>query len=454
VAALATVVDPARLVVGRDRFVRALGVLTAIACADFGLQAKGLIGPAGLVPADLSMGAIWALCATGALAALVAAAGRFSGPALLVAGVCYGALVSAGGVFMGYQWDILLVEALVLGACIAPWTARLTDGGPPPLAAVLAVWVLVARLELGSAIAKWASQDPTWRSLTALEFHFETQPLPTWIGALAHHLPAPLLLAACAAMFGIQAMAPVLLFVGPRARKVGVLAMALLQALILVTGNYTFFNWLTLALTLTCWDTAARHPPPVADLSRGQRFARACAQAVAVVLIVVGVLASVDRIAREPLPAPLDATVATFRTVHLANGYGLFASMTTERDEIELEATRDGVTWEPYVFPAKPGPLDRRPSFVAPHQPRLDWQMWFCALGSPRMSARWLAPLFQALLEARPEVLALFERAPLGHERPLAVRALRYRYHLAPLGAHDWWTRELVETYVEPITLR
>jgi hypothetical protein len=154
------------------------------------------------------------------------------------------------------------------------------------------------------------------------------------------------------------------------------------------------------------------------------------------------------------MPAPVGAVLAGFRVLHLANGYGLFATMTTERDEIEIEATRDGETWQPYVFHHKPGPLDRRPSWVAPHQPRLDWQMWFLALGTPRRSERWFGPLLEGLLEAKPATLALLEHDPLGGQRPLAVRALRYRYRLAPPSAPTWWTREFIAVFVPAMSLR
>jgi hypothetical protein len=143
-------------------------------------------------------------------------------------------------------------------------------------------------------------------------------------------------------------------------------------------------------------------------------------------------------------PAPIENLVDTALRMDAVHTYGLFARMTTTRPEIVIEGTRDGETWEPYVFPWKPGPLDRRPAFTGPHMPRLDWQMWFAALGPPEQSP-WMWSLLRHLLLGTKPVVDLFETNPFAQSPPIAVRALLYQYRFssaeerAATGA--WWTR-------------
>jgi len=126
------------------------------------------------------------------------------------------------------------------------------------------------------------------------------------------------------------------------------------------------------------------------------------------------------------------------------NNYGLFAVMTTERPEINIEGTLDGESWQPYVFHYKPGPLDRAPVWNAPHQPRLDWQMWFAALGDYRRNT-WLGNLMTRLLQGEPSVIELLEGNPFQDEPPKQVRAIIYRYELTNREERDttgrWWKR-------------
>ena len=126
------------------------------------------------------------------------------------------------------------------------------------------------------------------------------------------------------------------------------------------------------------------------------------------------------------------------------NNYGLFAVMTTDRPEIELEGTMDGQTWKPYEFRYKPGPLDRPPVWNAPHQPRLDWQMWFAALGDYRRNP-WLSNLMTRLLQGEPSVLELMGENPFGKNRPKQMRAIMYRYEFTARdelrATGRWWKR-------------
>jgi hypothetical protein len=247
-------------------------------------------------------------------------------------------------------------------------------------------------------------------------------------------------------MFLIELGAPVLLFV-PRAwaRRTAAGSIATLMILIALTGNYGFFNLLTIVLCLPSLDDrllrrlvparlAPRSDPAPKTASKPwSGVAPGIVIAVSAAVFVTGTLA-------ERPPAWLGPVyrMSTF------NNYGLFAVMTTERREINIEGSADGETWTPYGFRYKPGPLDRAPVWVAPHQPRLDWQMWFAALGDYRRND-WLANLMTRLLQGERAVLALLGENPFEEEPPKQVRAVIYRYEFTgPEERHatrHWWKR-------------
>ncbi len=299
-----------------------------------------------------------------------------------------------------------------------------------------------------SGCVKLLSGDPNWRNLTALTFHYQTQPLPTWIGWYANQLPLWFQKASCLAMFCIELGAPFLIFAPRRLRFCGGAAIAFLQVLILLTGNYTFFNLLTLALCLLLLDDFALgklvprrflgafkgsihlHGAPVSDpacaagnkLRAGpevgapnhpRRWPPVVTVPLAGVVIILSLFQMSLMFGVRPgwlFPvAVADEWLAPFRSF---NGYGLFAVMTTDRREIIVEGSDDGVTWLPYEFKYKPGDVNRRPAFVAPHQPRLDWQMWFAALGNYQQNP-WFANFCERLMQGSPEVLAFARKKSL-----------------------------------------
>ena len=156
------------------------------------------------------------------------------------------------------------------------------------------------------------------------------------------------------------------------------------------------------------------------------------------------------------LPRPAYAALRWTSPLRLVSGYGLFAVMTTTRPEIIVEGSDDGRVWKPYEFRYKPGDLRRRPPVVAPHQPRLDWQMWFAALGGAR-SERWFGPFLTRLLEGSPPVLALLAGNPFPDAPPRYVRALLYDYRFTDLGTWRrdglWWRREPLGAFTRTVTL-
>jgi hypothetical protein len=478
---------PRTYLLSRRAFLWLLGLVYLVAFASLAVQITGLVGEHGLLPAarflewagSIYGGRAWrlfptvfwagvgdaalqAVCWAGVLLAGLLMLGIAPVPVLGALWLLYLSLTVVGQNFLSFQWDVLLLEAGLLAVLWAPLEWKPGAAEPPPPNGVR--WLLVAllfKLMFLSGVTKLLSGDPTWRSLTALDYHFETQPLPTWPAWYAYHLPHATHRLAAAAMFLGELVAPLLLFAPPRLRALrigGCAAIALLQLGIALTGNYGFFNLLTLVLCVPALDDDLLRrvlPFRVAARDRPEpRAWRAIGAGLVPAVLVLSALSFVAEIAYT-LPSrrglglgPGWATtvlgwVAPFRSF---NGYGLFRVMTTERPELVVEGSRDGEHWEAYGFRFKPGPLTRRPGFVAPYQPRLDWQMWFAAL-DPMGNAEWLTALARDLEAGTPEVLALLDRNPFAGAPPRAVRFASYDYRFSTPAERSrtgaWWVREL-----------
>ncbi len=432
-------------------FGKALAIIYLIAFVSFGVQAPGLIGSRGILPWGHSDFALAALAWTGAAIAVAAAIARSQSRVQRAAFAALFALyfyaVPAGQIFMGYQWDYLLLEAGFLAIFLTADLQR--------------VWLfqwLLFRLMFESGAVKLQSHDPTWKGLTALTYHYWTQPLPTPLAWYMAQAPLRFQKASAGFVFGVEMALPFLMFGPRRLKQMAACGTALLQVLILLTGNYTFFNWLTIALCLfllddTFWGSRWSSLRDTRTAPRANRFVSAA--------LVLGILAvSCTQIAGmfgSRLPGVFRAAEAWAAPFGVVNEYGLFASMTTTRPEISVEGSNDGVQWTPYVFRYKAGPLDRAPAWVAPYQPRLDWQMWFAALGNYPENP-WFSAFLMRLLQGSPPVLALLDRDPFAGKPPKYVRAQIYEYRFTDFATRRktgaWWTREPAGTYFPAAGLR
>ena len=487
----------------RWTFLRALGIIYLIAFVSLWTQIDGLVGSQGILPTDQFMGGFrqqvdqqqiglnryrllptvcwWSAtdaslrwqCAAGTVLALLVIIGIAPTPCLFLLWLIYLSLASVCRVFLGFQWDNLLLEAGFLAIFLAPfqlWPRPSLETPPSRLVLWLMRWLLF-RLMFESGCVKLLSGDPTWRDLTALAVHYETQPLPTWIGWYAHQFPLWSQKISCLGMFIIELVIPFLFFAPRRLRIFGAAVAAFLQVVIIATGNYTFFNWLALALCLTLLDDYflayfmphRLHTWFAFNVSRLRhqrwlRLRRSIIIPLAMVVISVTflqLLAMFD--VRSALFKPVAAVNQWLAPTRSFNSYGLFAVMTTTRPEIIIEGSHDGINWLPYEFKYKPGDVKRRPAFVAPHQPRLDWQMWFAALGNWRQNP-WVLNLATRLLRGSPEVLALLKKNPFPDKPPRFVRATLYDYRFADFEERKqsgaWWTRKPTGEFLAPISLR
>jgi hypothetical protein len=266
--------------------------------------------------------------------------------------------------------------------------------------------------------------------------------------------------------------APWLIFLPPRFSRVRLTACALMISLqigIGITGNYGFFNLLTIVLYLAVLDDRtlgrllpSRLTPTTVEASsppRGRAHWRTAANVMAIVIAALSVMTlfrEIDRTRRvrglfdQGWPEKLLTWVSPLKSV---NGYGLFRVMTTSRPEIVIEVSEDGFVWKEQEFRWKPGNVMRRPRFVEPHMPRLDWQMWFAAL-DPSSAAEWLLRLADHLIAGDPAVVRLLGPNPLPG-RPRYVRLAYYQYHFTSYAergkTNSWWKRDFVTYLSEPI---
>ncbi len=476
-----------------DLYLRSLGLIYLLAIASLWPQIHGLVGSEGILPVRDVVAAVheqfgaggWTrfpsillinpgdvalhvLCAAGVLVSLGLILGYMPLACTVILWLLYLSLTTGGQVFLGFQWDNLLLEAGFLSIWIAPPVLRMDRHRRPQPSRLFLflLYGLVFRLMFASGWVKLASGDPSWRNLTALDYHYWTQPITVWTAWWVHKLPLGFHKVSCAVMFVIELVVPFLAF-GPKAcRRAAAALLVFLQVIIFATGNYGYFNLLSIVLCIPLVDDGVwqrlRRVTDTQDeempRSPSSRRLLLCRFPVFLFLLVMSLTVFGGQVARRPvMPETLRqvyGAIAPFRTI---NGYGLFASMTKSRPEIEIQGSPDGIEWRTYTFRYKAGDPKRMPGFVAPHMPRLDWQMWFAALGDIRGN-RWMIQFMARLLEGSEPVEHLLASNPFSDTPPKLMRAVRYEYRFSTIAewreTGAWWVREEAGMYCPPVGLR
>jgi hypothetical protein len=466
-------------------FLRALGIIYATAFLSLAVQIKGLAGRQGILPArefladvkerfgrrrflavptvfwfNQSDAFLQCLCWICVLFSTLLVAGIAPMLMLILLWVSYLSLLSVMRLLLGYQWDILLLETGFLAIFLAP--LRFFSMAPvdlPPWPVLLLVYWLLFRLMFLSGLAKWRSGDMSWRRLTALAHHYETQPLPTPLAWFAHQLPQRFHKFSAVLMFVIELLVPFLIFAPPPYRHVGGLLIVGLMLAIMLTGNYCFFNLLAIALCLPLFDNDfyERLFPWIGTTAQSSSL-HLRGEWLALPGMTIFALSMIRLFRLFRSESPLVIAVNQFLdSFPIANCYGLFSVMTTTRMEIMVEGSRDGRAWRPYHWKWKPCDPKRAPPWVAPLQPRLDWQMWFAALGDYRLNGWFIAFLVRLLQGSRP-VLALLPSNPFPEGPPTYIRAVLYEYHFTDRKTRRvtgaWWTRQRRALYCPVYSLR
>lgn len=464
-------IRPATHLFTRWFFLRILGAIFLVAFLSLGLQLDGLIGSDGILSASNllkasleQMGAkdYWRIPTLAWISSsdlffhLIAIAGMVFSVllifnfiprvSLIALYVLYLSLFSIGQVFLSYQWDALLLEVGFLAILLSFSTGI--------------VWLfrwLVFRLIFLSGAVKLISGDLSWRNFTALNYHYETQPLPNIFSWYIHQLPEWFDKFSVIVMFSIQLVVPFFIFAPRRLRLFAAGSIVFLESLIFISGNYNFFNILTIALCLFLLDDALiQRLAPKKILEKSTPiFGKSL---IAFFALLVFVLSAIQMFGlfNRGLPPSLRFMVNLFLPYHIANNYGLFAVMTTARPEIIVEGSNDLRDWKEYGFKYKPDDPKESPRWAAPHQPRLDWQMWFAALNDFQQNP-WFTNLMIKLAQGSKPVLKLFAENPFPDAPPKYLRASLYEYKFTDFAEKSetgaWWKRELRGLYFPVVSL-
>jgi hypothetical protein len=397
----------------------------------------------------------------GFVLALVVLAGYANAILLAVLWAMYMSIVHIGQIWYGYGWEIQLLETGFLSIFLCP----LLDGRPfpkrpPPL---LVIWLfrwLGFRIMIGAGLIKMRG-DSCWRDLTCLYYHYETQPIPSPISRYLHCAPHWFHNAETAWNHFIELIVPWFSF-GPRTgRHVAGVLLVTFQIFLIISGNLSFLNYLTIIPFLACFDdTLLGRILPSSLVRRAERAAEEAAlshvqMGLAIALSVLVAYLSIAPVLN--LVSGRQLMNYSYDPLDLVNTYGAFGTVGRERDEIIFEGTDDAhisseTKWKEYEFKAKPGDPNRRPPFVAPYQPRIDWQIWFAAMASPA-EYPWTLHFVWKLLHNDPGTLSLIANNPFPNTPPHYIRARLYRYQFEPLGEKAWWKREPIGEWLPALSV-
>ncbi|MGW0734956.1 lipase maturation factor family protein [Streptomyces sp. NPDC002851] len=365
----------------------------------------------------------------------------------LVPWALYLSIVNVGQTWYSFGWESLLLEVGFLAVFLGN-----DEVAPPVLVLWLLRWVLF-RVEFGAGLIKMRG-DPCWRNLTCLYYHHETQPMPGPLSWFFHHLPRPLHRVEVGANHVTQLAVPFLLFTPQPVASVAATLMVLTQLWLILSGNFAWLNWITVAVALSVIDYSpvAGDPPAFAAAPLWYE------------VVVLGLTALVVVLSYRPARNLLSRRQLmnySFDPLHLVNAYGAFGSIGRVRTEVVVEGTSEPVPlpdagWHEYEFRGKPGDVHRLPRQFAPYHLRLDWLMWFAGL-SPAYARAWFGPFVERLLENDRDTLRLLRHNPFPDAPPTHVRALLYHYRyttwreLRETGA--WWHRTYIRDYLPPTRL-
>lgn len=453
-------------------FPRLLGLIFFFAIGAFLFQICGLIGKEGILPVQSFLDyvkmrfgkkrfyyfptlfwwgasdlALVAVIAAGTIISLLLALGIYPPLMLALLFLCHLSIITVGQDFLSFGWEMFLLEIT-----FNTFFLTLT---PNPF-----IWIslnlLLFRFHFQAGAVKLQSRDANWRNLTALAYHYQTQPLPNTVAWYIHRLPLWFHKLSCLFMFVVELAIPFAIFGNETMRLAVFFCFFSLQLLIWCTGNLSYLNHLTAAFsTILISDTFLKplfgappllpQPPLTLDI---------LGSAIGVTLITLQILRLYDCF----FPTRIFYKILHwFSPFHIVNRYGIFAIMTTKRYEIIVEGSDDGMNWKEYTFRYKPSELSRRPRRVSPYQPRLDWQVWFLPF-SDYDTETWFQNFLYRLLQGSPEVLKLLRDNPFPNKPPQYIRAVAYDYVFSDYDTKrktgHWWKRQFVGKYSPELTLR
>lgn len=459
--------DPQTHLIIIEWFPRLIGLIYLFVFGAFLFQMQGLFGSRGILPIErflrfikMRLGkrgyyyvptvfwlsasdtAIMAVPMLGTVLSVLLMLGFYPSVILPIMYILHLSIVSSGQDFLSFGWEMFFLE-ITFNAMLLSWTY------PPNLFVWISLNILIIRFHIQAGVVKLQSRDRSWQSLTALCYHYQTQPLPNTLAWYAHHLPVWFHKFSAVNMLFIELVVPFAVFGTEQMRLFAFICFFLLQYTIWVTGNYSYLNYLTVVLcSLLISDTYLE------ALVEAPAYISPTPVLVNVFVSLIGISLIILQLIRlwhhfffnKRLAWILD----WIQPLHIVNRYGIFAVMTTERYEIVIEGSDDGKNWKEYTFRYKPSELDWRPRRIAPYQPRIDWQAWFLPF-SYFEDNNWFQNLISRLFENSPHVLKLIRHNPFPDVPPNYIRALTYLYEFSDPQTKketgQWWKRTLVGYY-------
>ena len=453
-------------------FLKLLALIYFAAFLSLAVQIDGLVGPDGILPFGelldhlrsrqelwvwLNMPTLFwidssdAALQGAAIAGCVMSALLFLGVAprlsLILLFLLYLSLTKAGQLFLNFQWDYLILEVGFLSIFITR--------GPTRLMVLMFHWLLF-RLRFLSGISKLLSGDPSWSGLTALNHYFETQPLPHFGSWYAHQLPHWMLETATAFVLFAELIVPFFIFLPRPFRISAALITIVVQIGIILTSNHNFINLLTILLCLFLLDNRILGRLLPGSLQRsaassapiGVRYStpfKAATSTVAILILAISSIKMYSLLTGQALHPVLNRMAIVGQSYGQGNVYHVFPTMQTERQELIIEGSHNGEEWRPYLFRYKPDALDKTPALIIPHQPRLDWMIWFVPTQNPRMDL-WFDRFLWQLYRNQPQVTKLLKHNPFESSPPSYLRVQAYRYRFTAPDERrqtgNWWKRE------------
>ncbi|RNI38201.1 lipase maturation factor family protein [Hanamia caeni] len=475
----------------RFLILRLLGIVYAVAFLVAINQIVPLIGSHGLLPVEIYLDrvrtglgsglagflrlpslfwfihsdtALLVIAWLGFLLSIVLIAGFANAPLMTILWFFYMSFVHIGQEWYGYGWEIQLLETGFLAIFLCPLIEMkpFPKRAPPFVIIVLFRW-LIFRIMMGSGLIKFRG-DEIWRNGTALYYHFETQPLPGPLSSWFHFLPKSILRAGVLFNWLAELVAPIFVFWPRMLRHFAGVIIILFQFTIILSGNLSFLNWLTIVPAIACLDDdfwkkilpqnlvqKAKEAQSRAVPSRGITIGT---WIVACLIILLSVQPAFNLLSSRQIMN------TSYDPFELVNTYGAFGSVGEKRFNIIFEGTDhsnplDTFGWKPYAYKSLPVSLDQMPPQIAPYQLRLDWQMWFAAMSSPE-DYPWVYNLIWKLLNNDPNAVGLFASNPFPQIAPTYIRATLYQYSFAKPGnpKHNWWQRQRLGTWIAPLSIR
>ena len=404
------------------------------------------------------LAAAWA----GFVLACVVTAGFANALLLAILWALYMSFVHLGQDWYGYGWEVQLLETGFLAIFLCPLLdARPFPKRAPPLPIIWLFRWLIFRMMLGAGLIKLRG-DPAWRDFTALYYHFETQPLPNPLSRWLHFLPKAVLRFGVAFNHLAELVAPWLVFWPRFATQAAGVIIILFQGILILSGNLSFLNWLTIIPALACFDDGfwskvlPRFVVQRANLAAASAVSSRPMRVTAWVITGLVAVLSIQPVANMLSPHQIMNT--SFDPLDLVNTYGAFGTVGRERFNVIFEGTDadapgENANWKPYPYKGLPVELDKMPPQIAPYQLRLDWQMWFAAMSTPD-EYPWTLHLVWKLLHNDAGALRLFGGNPFPGSPPRYIRAVLYRYEFAEPANREgrWWNRKQLGVWLPPLS--